>query len=65
MNGFSRQSATDYSYYVISLTAMIKQYQNLVSKGKYNDATGVVVDMQTAVIRLQQWTEAQIDQRAT
>ena len=55
----SEESATDYSYYVISLTAMLKQYQNLVSQGKYEKATEVTIDMLTAVIRIKNWTEAQ------
>ena len=58
------QSATDYSYYVISLTAMLKQYQNLVSEGKYDAATIVTIDMLTAVIHLKNWTEDQVDQSA-
>jgi len=65
MIGFTKQSKTDYSYYVISLTAMLKQYQNLISKGKYDAAADVTIDMQIAVVNLQQWTEAQVDQCAT
>jgi hypothetical protein len=49
----------DYSESLIKLTAMMHQYQKLVLQGKYNAAADVTVDMQIAVVDLQQWTEAQ------
>jgi hypothetical protein len=50
---------TDYSYYLISLTAMIKQYRNLVMKGKFDAAAEVAIDMQILTSHLQEWTQAQ------
>ena len=53
---------TDYSYYLISLTAMIKQYRNLVMKGKFDAAAEVAIDMQILTSHLQEWTEKQCDE---
>jgi hypothetical protein len=50
---------TDYSYYLISLTAMIKQYRNLVMKSKFDAAAEVAIDMQILTSHLQEWTEKQ------
>jgi|Laugrespbdmm15dd_1035085.scaffolds.fasta_scaffold85155_2 dihydroxyacetone kinase-like predicted kinase len=52
----------DYSESLIKLDAMRHQYQKLVSQGKYNAAADVAVDMQIAVVNLQQWAEHQIEQ---
>jgi hypothetical protein len=49
----------DYSESLIKLDAMRHQYQKLVSQGKYNAAADVAVDMQIAVVNLQQWAEHQ------
>jgi hypothetical protein len=49
----------DYSESLIKLKAMIHQYQKLVLQGKYDAAADVAVDMQIAVVNLQEWTEAQ------
>ena len=55
----------DYSESLIKLKAMIHQYQKLVLQGKYDAAADIAVDMQIVVVDLQEWTEAQVDQRAT
>jgi hypothetical protein len=52
----------DYSESLIKLDVMRHQYQNLVLQGKYNAAADVAVDMQIAVVNLQQWAEHQIEQ---
>ena len=49
----------DYSESLIKLKAMIHQYQKLVLQGKYDAAADVAVDMQIAVVNLQQWAEHQ------
>ena len=49
----------DYSESLIKLTAMQNQYRKLVLQGKYDAAADVAVDMQIAVVNLQEWTEAQ------
>ena len=49
----------DYSESLIKLDAMRHQYQKLVLQGKYNAAADVSVDMQIAVVNLQQWAEHQ------
>jgi hypothetical protein len=49
----------DYSESLIKLDAMRHQYQKLVLQGKYNAAADVAVDMQIAVVNLQQWAEHQ------
>ena len=47
----------DYSESLIKLNAMLHQYQKLVLQGKYDAAADVAVDMQIAVINLQEWAE--------
>ena len=47
----------DYSESLIKLDAMRHQYQKLVLQGKYNAAADVAVDMQIAVVNLQEWAE--------
>jgi hypothetical protein len=47
----------DYSESLIKLTAMQNQYQKLVLQGKYDAAADVAVDMQIAVVNLQEWAE--------
>jgi hypothetical protein len=49
----------DYSESLIKLDAMRHQYQKLVLQGKYNAAADVAVDMQIAVVNLQEWAEHQ------
>jgi len=49
----------DYSESLIKLDAMRHQYQKLVLQGKYDAASDVAVDMQIAVVNLQQWAEHQ------
>ena len=49
----------DYSESLIKITAMVNQYRKLVLSGKYDKAADVAVDMQIAVVNLQEWTEAQ------
>ena len=47
----------DYSESLIKLNAMLHQYQKLVLQGKYDAAADVAVDMQIAVVNLQEWAE--------
>ena len=49
----------DYSESLIKITTMVNQYRKLVLSGKYDKAADVAVDMQIAVVNLQEWTEAQ------
>jgi hypothetical protein len=49
----------DYSESLIKITKMVNQYRKLVLSGKYDAAADVAVDMQIAVVNLQEWTEAQ------
>jgi hypothetical protein len=49
----------DYSESLIKITKMINQYRKLVLSGKYDAAADAAVDMQIAVVNLQEWTEAQ------
>lgn len=60
MEHFSRGSKmNDYSESLIKITALVKQYRKLVLNGKYDKAADVAVDMQIAVVELQEWAEAQ------
>ena len=52
----------DYSESLIKITTLVKQYRNLVLKGEYEVAADCAVDLQIAVVDLQEWAEAQIDQ---
>jgi hypothetical protein len=49
----------DYSESLIKITKMVNQYRKLVLSGKYDAAADAAVDMQIAVVNLQEWTEAQ------
>ena len=53
---------TDYSESLIKITALVRQYRKLVLNGKYDAAADVAVDMQIAVVELQEWSEAQFEQ---
>ena len=47
----------DYSESLIKLDAMRHQYQKAVLKGQFDLAADVAVDMQIAVVNLQEWAE--------
>jgi hypothetical protein len=49
----------DYSESLIKITALVRQYRKLVLKGQFDAAADATVDMQIAMVDLQQWTEAQ------
>jgi len=49
----------DYSESLIKITKMVNQYRKLVLSGKYDKAADIAVDMQIAVVDLQEWSEAQ------
>ena len=55
----------DYSESLIKITALVRQYRKLVLKEQFDAAADVAVDMQIAVVDLQEWSEAQVDQSAT
>lgn len=55
---------TDYSESLIKITALVRQYRKLVLKGQFDKAADVAVDMQIAVVDLQEWSEAQFEQDA-
>ena len=52
----------DYSESFIKLNQLLQQYQKLVLKGQFDAAADAAVDMQIAVVNLQQWAEYQIEQ---
>lgn len=52
----------DYSESLIKITSLVRQYRKLVLKGQFDAAADVAVDMQIAVVNLQQWTEDQVEQ---
>jgi predicted DNA-binding protein (UPF0278 family) len=54
----------DYSESLIKITSLVRQYRKLVLKGQFDSAADVAVDMQIAVVNLQEWSEAQVDQGA-
>lgn len=54
----------DYSESLIKLAVLVAQYRKLVLKGQFDAAADVAVDMQIAVVDLQEWSEAQVDQSA-
>ena len=56
---------TDYSESLIKITALVRQYRKLILKSQFDAAADVAVDMQIAVVDLQEWSEAQVDQSAT
>ena len=47
----------DYSESLIKLKAMLHQYQKLVLQGQFDAAADAAVDMQIAVVNLQEWAE--------
>lgn len=49
----------DYSESLIKITSFVRQYRKLVLKGQFDAAADVAVDMQIAVVDLQEWSEAQ------
>ena len=49
----------DYSESLIKIAVLVAQYRKLVLKGQFDAAADVAVDMQIAVVNLQEWTEAQ------
>jgi hypothetical protein len=53
---------TDYSESLIKITALVRQYRKLVLNGKYDAAADVAIDMQIAVVELQEWSEAKFEQ---
>ncbi len=54
----------DYSESLIKITSLVRQYRKLVLKGQFDAAADAAVDMQIAVVNLQEWAEHQIDQSA-
>jgi hypothetical protein len=55
----------DYSESLIKLKKLMHQYQNAILKGQYNTSADIAVDMQIAVVDLQEWSEAQVEQSTT
>ena len=49
----------DYSESLIRIAVLIAHYRKLVLKGQFDAAADIAVDMQIAVVNLQEWTEAQ------
>jgi hypothetical protein len=49
----------DYSESLIKIAVLVAHYRKLVLKGQFDAAADVAVDMQIAVVDLQEWTEAQ------
>jgi hypothetical protein len=49
----------DYSESLIKITASVRQYRKLVLKKQFDAAADLAVDMQIAMVDLQEWTEAQ------
>jgi len=49
----------DYSESLIKITVLVAHYRKLVLQGKFDAAADAAVDMQIAVVNLQEWTEAQ------
>ena len=49
----------DYSESLIRIAVLIAHYRKLVLKGQFDAAADAAVDMQIAVVNLQEWTEAQ------
>ena len=49
----------DYSESLIKIAVLIAHYRKLVLKGQFDAAADIAVDMQIAVVNLQEWTEAQ------
>jgi hypothetical protein len=49
----------DYSESLIKITSLVRQYRKLVLKKQFDAAADIAVDMQIAVVDLQEWSEAQ------
>jgi hypothetical protein len=49
----------DYSESLIKIAVLVAHYRKLVLKGQFDAAADAAVDMQIAVVNLQEWTEAQ------
>ena len=49
----------DYSESLIKIAVLVAHYRKLVLKGQFDAAADVAVDMQIAVVDLQEWSEAQ------
>ena len=49
----------DYSESLIKLAVLVAHYRKFVLQGKFDAAADAAVDMQIAVVNLQEWTEAQ------
>ena len=47
----------DYSESLIKLKKLTHQYQSAILKGQFDDAADFAVDMQIAVVNLQEWAE--------
>jgi len=47
----------DYSESFIKLNQLLQEYQKLVLKGQFDAAADAAVDMQIAVVNLQEWAE--------
>ena len=47
----------DYSESLIKLKKLTHQYQNAILKGQFDAAADFAVDMQIAVVNLQEWAE--------
>ena len=47
----------DYSESLIKLKKLTHQYQSAILKGQFDAAADVAVDMQIAVVNLQEWAE--------
>jgi hypothetical protein len=49
----------DYSESLIKIAVLVTQYRKLVLKGQFDAAADAAVDMQIAVVNLQEWAEHQ------
>ena len=49
----------DYSESLIKIAVLVAHYRKLVLQGKFDAAADAAVDMQIAVVNLQQWAEHQ------
>ena len=47
----------DYSESLIKIAVLVAHYRKLVLKGQFDAAADVAVDMQIAVVNLQEWAE--------
>jgi hypothetical protein len=49
----------DYAESFIKLNQLLQEYQKAVLKGQFEAAADIAVDMQIAVVNLQEWAEHQ------